>query len=70
VHKDAAAPIRLDLREQLEHVAEALGLGGVGQHELTVRFQDGRLRWWEGRSIRVPASTLDGLGKHDTAGSG
>jgi hypothetical protein len=52
--------LRPDLRAQLEQVAEAIGLG-VGQTELVTRYQDGRLKWWETRRVRVPASELGKL---------
>ena len=52
--------IRPTLRARLEELAEGLGVGGPGHHELTARFEDGHLRWFERRAIRVPASVLEG----------
>jgi hypothetical protein len=47
------------LREEFEHLAEKLGCGLSGDHELLGRFQNGRLRWFEHRTIRVPASAIE-----------
>ena len=51
--------LRPTLRARLEELAEGLGVGGPGHHELTARFEDGHLRWFERRAIRVPASVLE-----------
>lgn len=61
---DDAAVLEPDLRADLERVLRRIaGAGKIpdsGERELRVRLGgDGRVRWYEASTVRVPASELE-----------
>jgi hypothetical protein len=63
----AGSGLHPNLRDMLEQVAEAIGLG-VGHTRLELEFRDGRLTWYTPAHVRVPASRLDELSRGVGAG--